>query len=365
MGKLKLFLLIKLNCRFMQGAKKNRGAICIAYKSYALYIPTYIMCVFLLFVCGVALLSAFMFFNSTQSIRELESLRQQLTSERTINKSLVAEIRKSHDGIKKIVESFGKNAHDTSHPSYGNIVNKVQLYDILHSMQKNLIIIDKFMNSKIHLVRQILNLTKIYQDKTITTNIAKLNLASSTPSHSTSSSIQKASKISGIFSSINIPSFVDTILLKNSGLKALLETMSHIPVARPVKSGRFVSGFGKRFHPVHQSLRMHRGADFAARTGAMVLATANGVIEKALYSRTFGNYIVINHGNKIKTLYAHMKKSVVRKGQKVSLGQKIGIQGNTGTSTGEHIHYEVIVGRQHRDPLNFIRAKAMLQDVQY
>ena len=87
---------------------------------------------------------------------------------------------------------------------------------------------------------------------------------------------------------------------------------------------------------------MHKGIDFSARTGTPIYATGDGVIGRVQHSRSgYGNNVKINHGYGYETLYAHMSKVLVKPGQKVKKGQKIGLVGSTGRSTGPHLHYEV------------------------
>ena len=94
--------------------------------------------------------------------------------------------------------------------------------------------------------------------------------------------------------------------------------------------------------------------DFSAPKGTPIYATGNGRIEKVSTSkRGFGNYIKINHGFGYKTLYAHMNKYIVRKGQIVKRGDLIGYVGNSGTSTGPHLHYEVVKGNKKVNPIYY------------
>lgn len=100
----------------------------------------------------------------------------------------------------------------------------------------------------------------------------------------------------------------------------------------------------------------HPAIDIGGRTGTPVYAAESGVVETAGWSRGgYGYYIIINHGNGIKTLYAHASKLLVKKGEKVSRGQTIMLIGSTGWSTGPHVHFEVRVSGYKRNPLNYIR----------
>ena len=99
---------------------------------------------------------------------------------------------------------------------------------------------------------------------------------------------------------------------------------------------------------------MHEGIDFSAPIGTEIYATGNGTISKVEYNgRGYGNNVTINHGIGYYTLYGHMSKVAVRAGQKVKRGDIIGYVGNTGSSTGPHVHYEVIKNGKKIDPINF------------
>ncbi len=133
--------------------------------------------------------------------------------------------------------------------------------------------------------------------------------------------------------------------------------LSHIPAVQPIHNRnliRVASGFGMRMHPVYNVPKMHYGIDFTAKTGTDIYATGNGKVERVRKSYSgYGKHIIINHGFGYKTLYAHMHDFSVRQGQKVKRGDIIGQVGNTGTSTGPHLHYEVIRNNKKIDPTNF------------
>lgn len=104
---------------------------------------------------------------------------------------------------------------------------------------------------------------------------------------------------------------------------------------------RISSGFNpRRLHPVTKKIRPHNGTDFAVRTGTNVYSIGDGVVQRAGYHPAAGNYIVIKHGRKYTTRYLHLSKIYVRKGKRLKMGKLIGKSGNTGRSTGPHLHYE-------------------------
>ena len=129
------------------------------------------------------------------------------------------------------------------------------------------------------------------------------------------------------------------------------------PFANPVLgSFRLTSGFGPRRDPFHGGTRQHNGVDFAGRSGTPIHATADGVVIKAGWSSGYGRLIKIQHDFGIQTYYAHLSKISVREGQRVSRGERIGDMGNTGRSTGTHLHYEVRHSGKPVNPMTYIKA---------
>ncbi len=130
-----------------------------------------------------------------------------------------------------------------------------------------------------------------------------------------------------------------------------------IPVAHPVVGqNRFTSGFGTRTHPVTGKRHHHQGADFAARTGTAVVAAGAGQVISVGFEPGYGRTIRLRHIGGIETLYGHLSKIRVDRGQVVARGDRIGDIGSTGQSTGPHLHYEIRVGGKAVDPLKFIGA---------
>jgi len=133
--------------------------------------------------------------------------------------------------------------------------------------------------------------------------------------------------------------------------------LSSIPAIMPVASKdltRVASGYGMRFHPVFKVRKMHTGMDFTAPTGTEIYATGDGKVVKVVSERRgYGKHVVIDHGYGYRTRYAHMSKFNVRVGQKIKRGDVIGYVGNTGTSTGPHLHYEVEKNGKKINPANF------------
>ena len=112
--------------------------------------------------------------------------------------------------------------------------------------------------------------------------------------------------------------------------------------------------YGTRKHPVHGDLRPHYGIDVRASYGSNIYAADGGKVITATYSASYGNYVVISHGsNGMTTLYAHMSKLKVKQGDVITKGTVVGLAGSTGTSTATHLHFEVSVNGERKNPLNY------------
>ena len=118
-------------------------------------------------------------------------------------------------------------------------------------------------------------------------------------------------------------------------------------------SYKVTSEFGMRMHPIYHELRMHTGIDIGASYGTSVVASDGGTVITSKYSSSYGNYIVISHGNGYTTLYAHLSSRLAAAGDNVTQGQVIGKVGSTGASTGPHLHYEVSKDGKRVNPLQF------------
>lgn len=132
--------------------------------------------------------------------------------------------------------------------------------------------------------------------------------------------------------------------------------MDYLPAISPV-SVKYRLGDGYKFreiHPVLGTPRMHYGQDFSVPYGTEIYATGDGtVIESGWNSGGFGNYIVIDHGNGLRSTYGHLSDIKVVKGMNVKRGDLIGLSGSTGTSSGPHLHYQIEKFGEHKDPINY------------
>ncbi len=141
------------------------------------------------------------------------------------------------------------------------------------------------------------------------------------------------------------------------------ESMRRAYLSSPVEFSRVSSGFAMRFHPIHKTWRAHLGTDFAAPTGTSVRTVGDGVVDFAGVQNGYGNVVYIKHRNQHVTVYAHLSRIDVRKGESVEQGQKIGAVGSTGWATGPHLHFEFRVAGEHKDPMVIARQSEAAQPV--
>jgi murein DD-endopeptidase MepM/ murein hydrolase activator NlpD len=142
--------------------------------------------------------------------------------------------------------------------------------------------------------------------------------------------------------------------MQNSNLKFNGKRYNILKNSEAGRTIRVTSPFGMRYHPTLHVYKLHTGEDFGVPSGTPVHAMADGEVIIAKYSSGYGNYIVINHGSGITTLYAHNSKLLVKVGDKVTGGQVISKSGNTGYSTGPHMHFEVRKDGTPIDPAPYV-----------
>lgn len=125
--------------------------------------------------------------------------------------------------------------------------------------------------------------------------------------------------------------------------------------AHPIPGYTYMSSpYGYRTHPISGTYKLHNGTDFAASTGTPVYAAMGGTVTVSKYSSSAGNYITINHGNGLSTIYMHNSKLYVSVGDTVTKGQNIAASGNTGSSTGPHLHFQVMLNGSSVNPMNYL-----------
>ncbi|MCF7804864.1 MAG: M23 family metallopeptidase [Candidatus Marinimicrobia bacterium] len=148
--------------------------------------------------------------------------------------------------------------------------------------------------------------------------------------------------------------------LERLSYEKLYDTFKHntakiqsTPSIRPIEGGYFTDGFGYRRDPFTHQRRFHYGLDISARRGTPIHATAGGTVKYAKRRSGYGLVVALDHGYGYETMYAHMSKMHAKPGQKVERGDLIGEVGNTGRSTASHLHYEILVGGNPVNPINY------------
>jgi len=133
-----------------------------------------------------------------------------------------------------------------------------------------------------------------------------------------------------------------------------LRTIQFMPLGKPI-NGSISSKFGTRTDPLNKKKGIHEGVDIRAKHGDKIRATADGVVVKSFKNAGYGNYLEIDHGNGYRTVFAHMQKYLVKKGESITRGQVIGLVGSTGRSTGPHLHYEIRLNKKPINPNKFMQ----------
>ena len=138
----------------------------------------------------------------------------------------------------------------------------------------------------------------------------------------------------------------------NVTLKNALGELFILPIAA---SFRWTSPYGWREDPIAKVRSFHTGVDMACPKGTPIPASQSGRVVTVGLNRVYGNYIIIDHGNGYKTLYAHMSKTIAKKGAWVNQGAKIGLVGTTGYSTGPHLHFTVYKNNERINPMTVLK----------
>ena len=238
----------------------------------------------------------------------------------------------------------------------GEINNLLSQYEIINSDLKKIeIVLDDIQTRDDNIYRT------IFEADPIPTSIRKQGFGG----------VNRYKKLSGFSNSdliINTTKKVDQLTkqlyLQSKSFDEIIELaknkskmLASIPAIQPVANKdlkRMTSGYGYRIHPIYKTRKMHYGMDYSAKVGTEIYATGDGIISKVKRSkRGYGNYVKINHGFGYETLYAHMSRYIVKKGQKVKRGEVIGYVGNSGISTAPHLHYEVRKDNKKINPVNF------------
>lgn len=159
----------------------------------------------------------------------------------------------------------------------------------------------------------------------------------------------------GPFIAANEPSHGKQLLLQTDRYLRILEKT---PFGRPLPT-KVTSPFGPRRDPLNKRKAFHEGLDFKGRTSDKIHATAAGTVKVSTYSKGWGHYIVIDHHNGYKTLFAHLSKRLVKRGAEVQRGMTIGLVGSSGRSTGSHLHYEIHLHGKPINPMQYVKVAGL------
>jgi murein DD-endopeptidase MepM/ murein hydrolase activator NlpD len=132
-------------------------------------------------------------------------------------------------------------------------------------------------------------------------------------------------------------------------------------LSSPLAFSRVTSGFAMRFHPIHKTWRAHLGTDYGAPTGTPVRSVGDGNVVFTGWQNGYGNVVRIQHAGGRETVYAHLSRIDVRKGQRIGQGDRLGAVGATGWATGPHLHFEFLVGGKHQDPQIIAKASEVIE----
>lgn len=153
---------------------------------------------------------------------------------------------------------------------------------------------------------------------------------------------------------------VETEILKEevtmAAVPKIVERGTKIPPTyiKPISGGRLSSGFGRRRSPTKGASSYHKGIDWATPVGTAVVASCGGVVERAGWGSGYGYVVYLRHSDGRQTRYGHLSKILVKPGQSVSQGQRIALSGNTGRSTGPHVHFEILINGAQVNPLEYL-----------
>jgi len=189
--------------------------------------------------------------------------------------------------------------------------------------------------------------------------LASLLITSSITNSTISNSIPTSNKEMIVSNKLD---FVNEALLTttkaNEHLKKKFSIITNeVPLCFPLDIDNFkrISDYyGSRKHPILNKWRMHKGIDFAGKLNSDIYAAGDGVVKSVRYSSGYGLCVIITHSNGLSTIYGHLNDAVVKKGDVVKASQKIGLLGNTGISTGPHLHFEIKVNKRSIDPLKLL-----------
>lgn len=179
-----------------------------------------------------------------------------------------------------------------------------------------------------------------------------------TPTSLASRRSQDSKDTGGPFTRVYQESFEDLVIKVDKDL----EMIKPIPLGYPVNAKRISSIFGRRTDPMNGQSAFHDGIDLSGKKGSAVRATADGKVIGRGYNDTYGWYVKVDHGNNYSTMYAHNSKIVARWGSQIKRGEVIALLGNTGRSTGPHLHYEIRRNGRPINPAKYLKINKLISN---
>lgn len=259
-------------------------------------------------------------------------------------------IKYKENALIKSYEDSQTSSHIYSNESKLDYENNLRVYaDQMGELYSRIMHID----SQTERLQQILKKQIVGKDKVPKLNEKKKKSAVENSKNNNSSSYELKKEITRLMAKIEVReelyNTMESILLKQSVLKDTLPSLK--PVNIPCCSSRY----GWRNDPILGIRKFHEGVDFSAAHGEHIIATASGIVIEARRGVHYGKYIKIKHGGGLETRYAHASKLLVKTGDIVSKGEVIALVGNTGRSTGPHLHYEIRFNGNSLDPRKYLK----------
>jgi murein DD-endopeptidase MepM/ murein hydrolase activator NlpD len=301
-----------------------------------------------------------------RAIEQAEAQNEKINSEYALLKRDLMRMDEEGDNLSDyaqfVIDQYQQSPASTQQAdaSFGGDTpaNNTKLFDRLHVLESELEE-EKFMNEIHHLTRRKIKalekaveitgmkqkISALITDKT--QKLARADAADDAP---------EGGPYVPYDDTLNDQLTEQDVLSEVTYLAHMVDSLADVPIAHPMPYGRFTSGFGRRLDPFRRALASHTGVDYAGAVGSEAKVTANGRVVYASYNGAYGRMIDIDHGNGFVTRYGHLSKILVRRGGVVKKGQVIGIQGSTGRSTGNHLHYEIRYNGVAINPIPFIKA---------
>jgi len=277
----------------------------------------------------------------------LSNIENQLRDTANKNFSLEGSLTMVENDLHQALSERNKALFDGTamRQKIGNLENNLEKLQNTH--EDSIIKLNALTAESINSFKKMVELTGINLKAFPKTNSKKFNVSQGGPFIPTKSSI-----IGGKRLQIEL----EVLEKQINEWRFLKNLMATLPLISPLKSYYITSNFGKRKDPINKRWSAHYGLDMGSQIKSNVFSPTTGTVSFSGWKKRYGRMVEINHSKDIKTRYGHLKKILVKKGQKVKVQQKIGLLGNSGRSTGPHLHYEILFRGKPMNPKQFIKA---------